>query len=578
MRERRTSIRPLRPLPVIGLFINSLEAGYAWALVRGAAEAARVGGAHLLCLAGGRLGTPPGSGGERNGIYELATPASVDGLIIASGAIGNALGRARLEEYCERYRPLPVCSVAVELTGSSFVSIDNESGMRTAIDHLVHAHGMKHIAFVRGPESNAEAERRFAAYKDALAQAKIPFVPELVAPGDFEEHSGRDAVHLFFSRPGVSANLLGAIVAANDEMALGALAELTQLGVRVPDQVAVVGFDDIEEARFSLPPLTTVRQPLIEQGRDAMRMVLNQIRNGGQPEHVVRLTEPVIRRSCGCLGAAHAASLPGADARARSFEAAFVERRQLVLAALSRAARGQLAAAGFDWAERILNAFSDQVRGQSTDALLRAFDDMLRRLAASDVDLAICHDVVSALRISALGALEGDATRRTEAENMFHEVRVMIADATDRAHASRRIRAERSARSLVQASAAISACRTADELGAAVAAHLPALGMSRCLVAVPVDAGAGSEPSYRVLLALDPSYPESTPSPQPCSFAEVVRKDVLAGSGEHTFAVLPLSHGGRMRGVLFVEIGAPDGWAYEMLRDAFTAFLRATEV
>jgi DNA-binding LacI/PurR family transcriptional regulator len=561
-----------------------LELGYQWALVRGAADAARVGGAHLLCFAGGVLGGPPGAGGERNRIFELVTPACVDGLVVASGAIGNRVGPERLGRYCERYRPVPMCSVAIELGGASFVSIDNESGMRTAIDHLVHTHGMRSIAFVRGPEANAEAERRFLAYKDALRQAAIPFVPELVAPGDFEEHSGREAVHAFFSRPGVSPQTLNAIVAANDAMALGALLELTHLGVRVPDQMAVVGFDDIEESRFSMPPLTTVRQPLLEQGRDAVRIVLHQVRLGGAPERVVRLTEPVVRRSCGCLGAQHNAGPPNAELHGRSsFEAAFVERRQLIIAALSRAARGQLSAAGSDWAERLINAFSDQIRGVAPNALLRVFDDCLRRLSGSDVDVAICHDIVSALRTSALGSLDNDPLRRAQAENVFHELRMMIAEATDRAHASRRIRAERAARSLGQAAAAIASSLDIEELSAAVSAHLPPFGISRCFLVASTEAGDGGSPAspeldrnqdkslHRLVLSLNPGFRGGPPSTNPRPFADIVRRDVLTAPGEHAYAVLPITQGGRVPGVLFIEIGTPDGWAYEMLRDAFTA-------
>jgi hypothetical protein len=93
---------------------------------------------------------------------------------------------------------------------------------------------------------------------------------------------------------------LDAVVAANDTMALGLLDELGRSGTRVPDQLAVVGFDDVEESRFAIPPLTTVRQPLHEQGRDAVRVVLDQL-SGSAPEHIMREPELVTRRSCGCL-------------------------------------------------------------------------------------------------------------------------------------------------------------------------------------------------------------------------------------------------------------------------------------
>src|SRR5262249_39045631 len=153
-------------------------------------------------------------------------------------------GAARLGEYCARFRPMPMCSIAVELDGMSSVCVDNEVGVALGVRHLARLHGMQRIAFVRGPAANAEAEQRFRAYRDALAECGIPFDPALVADGDFQPESGKEAVRLFVTERKLA---LDAIVAANDAMALGALDELDRLGIRVPEQVALVGFDDIDE-------------------------------------------------------------------------------------------------------------------------------------------------------------------------------------------------------------------------------------------------------------------------------------------------------------------------------------------
>src|SRR5882672_10568541 len=120
------------PSPTIGLLVDSLDDAYQWSVLRGAMDSALECGAHLLCFAGGVLEAPRGNGGERNGVFDLATPTTVDALIVMSGAIGNRVGSDRLREYCERFRPLPMCSIAVELTDMSSVCIDNESGMRAA--------------------------------------------------------------------------------------------------------------------------------------------------------------------------------------------------------------------------------------------------------------------------------------------------------------------------------------------------------------------------------------------------------------------------------------------------------------
>jgi DNA-binding LacI/PurR family transcriptional regulator len=316
------------PSPTIGLLVDSLDDSYHWSVLRGAMDAARERGAHLLCFAGGVLEAPSGGGGERNSVFDLATPASVDALVV-TGAIGNHVGPDRLQEYCKRFRPLPMCSIAVELADMSSVCIDNESGMRVAVEHLIREHGMKRIAFVRGPLANAEAERRFGVYKQALERSGIAFCPELVAVGDFEQRGGREATRTLLGDHKLSADNLDAIVAANDAMAVGVLDELGRRDIRVPDGIAVVGFDDIEESRFTIPPLTTVRQPLYEQGRDAVRIVLDRLRLRDRralpPERIVRRTELITRQSCGCLVDHGASSTSPDTARTPGVESALVE-------------------------------------------------------------------------------------------------------------------------------------------------------------------------------------------------------------------------------------------------------------
>src|SRR5580698_3197154 len=209
------------PSPIVGVLVDSLEDSYQWSVLEGAMDAARDLGAHLLCFAGGVLEAPRGDGGERNGVFDLAGPTSVDALVVMSGAIGNRIGPDRLARYCERYSPLPICSIAVEIAGMSSVCIDNESGIRAMVEHLVRVHAMRRIAFVRGPAANSEAERRFAVYRQTLDSNGIPFSPELVAVGDFEPRGGRRAVAALLQQQGVTTRDFDAIVAANDAMALG---------------------------------------------------------------------------------------------------------------------------------------------------------------------------------------------------------------------------------------------------------------------------------------------------------------------------------------------------------------------
>ncbi len=562
------------PGPTIGLLVDCLEDSYQWSVLRGAMDAAKDHGARLLCFAGGVLEAARGEGGERNGVFELAGPKTVDALIVMSGVIGNRIGPENLRAFCERYRPLPMCSIAVELGEMSSVCIDNESGIQTAIEHLIRAHDRKGIAFVRGPIANAEAERRFGVYKEALERNGLAFAAERVVVGDFERAGGRAAVRTLLKDRETSANDVDAIVAANDATALGVLEELESLGIRVPNQIAVVGFDDIEESRFTTPSLTTVRQPLYEQGRDAVRIVLDQLRNGAPPERVVRRTELVMRRSCGCLGP----HLTGARASLAppttlGFEAALVERHPVILAAMSRASRGELSAAGAGWPERLLNAFVEQVRGDSYDAFALQYDEMVRRLSAGDADLSVCNDVLSALRGRALPCLVNDPLRTARAEDMIHQGRVTTADVMDRVQALRRMRAETRARALGRAAAAIASSHDLDELSRAVEEHLPPLGITTCYVAT-FNGTSGDERRARLALVHAPGARHSeAPSWQLQPVEDILRNHVLPNTGERALAVLPTVFRGEELGVLVLELEAIDGYLYETLRDVFTAAL-----
>jgi DNA-binding LacI/PurR family transcriptional regulator len=562
-----------RAIPTVGLLVDCIEDGYQWPILRGAVDAARDAGAHLLCFAGGALGAPAGQGGERNMVFELATPESVDALVVFAGAIGNRAAPDQLLKHFAGRRMVPACSVAIELPGMSSVCIDNAAGMRSLVEHLIHVHRLKSIAFVRGPAMNPEAERRFDAYSEALAGRGLAVAPELVVSGDFEQQSGREAVRTLLVERKVPVSRLEAIVAANDAMALGVLAELADRHVRVPEEVALAGFDDIEESRFTLPPLTTVRQPLYEQGRDAVRLVLHELRDGSPREHLMRHTEPVVRRSCRCLGQHDAWSDRAGGGLRGMFEATLLARRGVILAEISRAARGQLRTAGSDWGERLLNAFAEQMRGAGSSAFEQAYDGMLRRVSAGNADVAVCNDVVSALRAGALRCLENEPDRRTQAENLFHDARIMTSEAMDRVQAWRRLRAQDRARAIGRASAAIASAHDEGELQRAVSGHLPKLGIERCYVAELFGEAASPTSEARLLIAYAPDRRTSTPPPRSRTVSEILRQDVPPSTGVHAFTVLPIG-GGDRTGVLILEFGGVDGYLFEVLRDAFVAAFR----
>jgi DNA-binding LacI/PurR family transcriptional regulator len=172
-----------------------------------------------------------------------------------------------------------------------WVDSDNEGGARTAVEYLI-ASGRQRIAHVAGTQDMAVGIERLAGYRAALAAAGRPVRPSDVEAGDFSEDSGAAATRALLER----VPDLDAIFVGSDVMALGTLRALRQAGCRVPDDIAVVGFDDAWVAKQSDPPLTTIHQPVEGMGRAMARLLFDLI-NGEEVPDVLLQTHLVHRAS-----------------------------------------------------------------------------------------------------------------------------------------------------------------------------------------------------------------------------------------------------------------------------------------
>jgi LacI family transcriptional regulator len=196
---------------------------------------------------------------------EVLLARRVDAIVIMDG---------RLEEkhLLRAAQGTPVMVVGRVIAGleAQCLRVDNVHGAFLGTQHLIDL-GHKRIAHISGPKDNLDAQDRLAGFKLALEQAKIKFDASLVVEGDFNERSGLLGVDALLSR---STNF-SALVCGNDQMAIGARLALYRRGIRVPDDISLVGFDDIPGSSFTTPPMTTVRQPSQEAGLAAAAAVLD---------------------------------------------------------------------------------------------------------------------------------------------------------------------------------------------------------------------------------------------------------------------------------------------------------------
>lgn len=277
-----------RKTETIGVLLPDLHGEFFSELIRGIDQAARGKAFHLL------VSSSHGDVHEAEAAIK-AMAGRVDGLLVMSPHLNSEFLTSKLP------LGLPAVLMNTRIADSSLPSfiVDNYGGAYSMVRHLV-GQGHKNIAMIAGPEKNFEAQERLRGYRDALKDF-VPKAKPQVWIGDFTEESGWKVGAQVISmrvRP-------DAIFAANDMMAIGCLSTLTDAGLKVPNDIALVGYDDIPTSRFISPPLTTVRVRIAEMGSLAFQCLVSKIEEPQVAKsdeivvpHILR-TELVIRSSCG---------------------------------------------------------------------------------------------------------------------------------------------------------------------------------------------------------------------------------------------------------------------------------------
>jgi putative nucleotidyltransferase with HDIG domain len=291
--------------PTIGMLIDLTDSQYQFGILQGVSDFAIRQDINLICLEGGALVSHEYLKYDRNILYGLPCADRLDGLIILSDSIAIRLTDEALFHFRESFQPLPVVFVGRGHPKVHSIVIDSYTGMKEMMLHLIELHGYRRFAFIKGMQGSFHAEMRYKAFVEALQSHNIAIDEDFIYDGDFLERSGTLAVRKFIA---VKKKLPDVIVACNDEMAISALHELKSCGIKVPEEVAVVGVDDIPKCATTSPAMTSVRQPLLREGWAAMALMLDILKangdstgaNGSIPMVTTLDSRLIIRESCGC--------------------------------------------------------------------------------------------------------------------------------------------------------------------------------------------------------------------------------------------------------------------------------------
>ena len=264
----------------VGVITQAIDSPFYGAALRGIEETFEPAGYSPLFVSG--------HWNERTEMrcLEMLKSRYVDGVIVLTGCLPNET----LSRFAQ-IMPMVVTGRTMTAPGLFSLNFDNQLGGKIATQHLIQL-GHRRIAFIAGTSGHPDSDERFNGYRAALEAAHIKFDPTLVVQGEYHEVSGLMAVENLLD----NNKQFTAIFAANDQMAIGASLGLHRRSLRVPEDVSLIGFDDLPASLYGIPPLSTIHQPAYELGQIAATAML-QFLSGRQPDVKVPAPQLIVRES-----------------------------------------------------------------------------------------------------------------------------------------------------------------------------------------------------------------------------------------------------------------------------------------
>ena len=282
----------------IAVFVGELPATYQTAVTEGIIEEAAARGVQTIVFTNdGVYGQNVFFAyGEKN-VINVPFLEDYDGIIIAGDTFGIDGMYEELTDLIEREAKCPVVCVRQKDERFYNVLVDNCRAMSDMVEHFITHHGFTRICFMTGKLEMYDAQRRLLGYIDTMQKHGLSVTPDMVYEGDYWRNRGTDAVEWFYKDRN---NLPQAIVCANDYMAISVCKALHEKGIRVPEEVCVSGYDDTEEAKYTIPSISSMHVSGDEMGREAFRILHNLSEGREQERNVYLGVTACYRGSCGC--------------------------------------------------------------------------------------------------------------------------------------------------------------------------------------------------------------------------------------------------------------------------------------
>lgn len=284
----------------IGIFTGHLDNEYAYEICKGAEHAAKELDINLIIFPGMFLNSSFNDPENQlydyqyNSIYYYANKDSLDAIIIIVGVIAPFLSQQNLSDFLSNFKDIPIITLDTEIPGYPCLRTDSTKGLEAAINHLITEHNRKHICFVSGRTTNADAMQRLDIYRRVMNENNLPVDDNMIVYGDMSEYTTDIVSTLLDNNPDADA-----IVFANDQMAIGGYTELKRRGIKIGEEISVIGFDDSPASVILDPPLSTVNSNSCDLGYKSIYSAVS-LCTTGNVDSLVFESRFIQRQSCNC--------------------------------------------------------------------------------------------------------------------------------------------------------------------------------------------------------------------------------------------------------------------------------------
>ncbi len=555
--------------PTIGFLSANIHIGASRVLWPGILDAATARDVNLICFPGGRLHAAESAEAMRNVIYRQVDNTQLAGLVIWTSALAGAATPQEVADFHQAYHTIPLVDLAASTGHRPIVAIDGKQGMRALLVHLIEEHGYQRIALIRGPESHPYALERHQAFLATLQEKGLQPDERLISPA-LGWNKGVEAMSVLLDERGLQPGRdFQAVVAASDLLAIGAIRLMAERGIHVPTDVAVAGFNDIEEGRLVRPPLTSVSLPFYEQGQQSVATLLTMLAEETVPDSVLLHSRLLVRQSCGCPSWSEKLARATVTAVPHFQPNILKQAQELLEAEIFRVIRNRGIAA--TWAKQLLDAFRSEIDNGGSGRFRTTLNGMLQQGTLDGDETSAWQNSISILRNELLSTLT--AEQRLQAEALFGQARVLIGDAVQRAQIARQLQAERQSSVLRDIGQALITTFDVDGLADVLAARLPELGIRSAYLALYNNPGEPLATSRLILAYSDNGRADLGADGRSYPSCQLVPPDLLP-TRRFTLLVEPLFFQEEPLGIVAFEVGPYDGNIYEVLRGHISTALK----